>query len=1030
MIVTTNIDSKQDRTARLTLPCQPHALPFRTIFSEYLPRRKGDLLRLIAEHMKSTPATTVSPERSQEDELFNRLHLHLTLSENLYASLAKAKEEQPGTTDTGLPANGGLSLAERVSSLEKECFDADLPLKKILHELEGQALCFSGGGIRSASYCLGVLQGLARYSKGIFQRSEQESPSRDTSLLPSLDYLSTVSGGGYIGSWWMAWVTRAGGTKDAFRKTIHALAGRAESTSGDPEPRTIRHLRDYTSFLTPKLGLSLDTWTLLAIVLRNLIINWAMLVPVIVAVVALPQVLRYLLLDFASLANANWRPLLLCGAGLAYFFAALAASLRMPSRQAGRPYKAESSEPWPVTGLFLIPVIIAAFLLAILWFTYVTPHSVAPSGGYRFSNTCFLYLFGIGFISFAALGVFLLPTYWRAARKDGDLGVSIDPRRTIWRGTEIAGAAALAGGLSAGALEASEVWSWNFLSTANETLAQNLFVLLAMPWICFVLLVTLSIFLGLIGLFEPEEDREWWARAGGLVIAAILVWITAQAIAIYGYNFNQGMHSLILASFGSAFAGLGLAGASSAVSSAGPRPVKASQLGALGKFLEKNHLLLPGLCAAALLVLTLEIASLEEWLRSLLHGMANLDSSLIILCIAAAAAVLVNWFINVNIFSLHGMYRMRLMRAFLGASNTSRKPDHFTGFDALDNLAETDLPHTEGVPLHIINTTLNLVGTQELAWQQRKAESFTFSPLCCGAWRIGYGPTEIYGGSRGLTLATAVAISGAAFNPNMGYHSSPLVTLLMTLFNVRLGWWLPNPRCAETRKILSGGSDLSSKGEKFLHKNGPTFALEPLLREALGLTNDQYEWIELTDGAHFENLALYEMVLRRCHRIIVVDVGADPQCQFEDLGNALRKIEIDLGIPIHFQANMHMEAGSKPQNRYCAAARIDYRAVDASADWMAPDGELIYIKAGLQGSEPPDIRQYAATHPTFPHQTTADQFFTEDQFESYRNLGSYVIEQIVENGLSRQHQGNIPTRPGSDMESFFRVAGSYCLPDT
>jgi hypothetical protein len=96
-----------------------------------------------------------------------------------------------------------------------------------------------------------------------------------------------------------------------------------------------------------------------------------------------------------------------------------------------------------------------------------------------------------------------------------------------------------------------------------------------------------------------------------------------------------------------------------------------------------------------------------------------------------------------------------------------------------------------------------------------------------------------------------------------------------------------------------------------------------------GMTDDTYRWIELTDGAHFENLGLYEMVLRRCHQIIVVDAGADPQCQFEDLGNALRKIEIDLGIPIRFNHGIKMKAGAKPDNCYCAVAEIDYACVDS-----------------------------------------------------------------------------------------------------
>ena len=144
------------------------------------------------------------------------------------------------------------------------------------------------------------------------------------------------------------------------------------------------------------------------------------------------------------------------------------------------------------------------------------------------------------------------------------------------------------------------------------------------------------------------------------------------------------------------------------------------------------------------------------------------------------------------------------------------------------------------------------------------------------------------------------------------------------------------------------------------------------------MTDDTYRWIELTDGGHFEDLGAYEMVLRRCKQIIVVDASADPKCQFEDLGNTLRKIEIDLGIPIRFDS-LNMHAGPHPDNCYCAVATIDYKCADDDPDldgqWLA--GTLIYIKAAITGQEPPDIKQYSLTHDNFPHETTANQFFNE-----------------------------------------------------
>jgi len=188
----------------------------------------------------------------------------------------------------------------------------------------------------------------------------------------------------------------------------------------------------------------------------------------------------------------------------------------------------------------------------------------------------------------------------------------------------------------------------------------------------------------------------------------------------------------------------------------------------------------------------------------------------------------------------------------------------------------------------------------------------------------------------------------------------------------------------------------------------------PLLNEALGNTDDSYKWIELSDGGHFENLGLYEMILRRCRHIIVVDADADSEFQFEDLGNAVRKIEIDLGIPITFPDFPHglpMKRGVEPLNIYCIRGEIQYDCVDYSES----KGELLFIKPMLNGSEPPDIRAYAASHQTFPHEATSNQFFNEAQFESYRHLGSWMISSYFENAPK-----NVPPAPaGCDMATFF-----------
>src|SRR5215467_5558921 len=133
------------------------------------------------------------------------------------------------------------------------------------------ALCISGGGIRSATFGLGVLQGLARCG-----------------LLDKFHYLSTVSGGGYIGSWLTAWIHRSDG---GITSVMKQLAGGRADGGLNPEPVEIQNLRSYSNYLSPRLGLlSADSWTLVGTYLRNLFLNWCVIIPLLGAALTLPWI--------------------------------------------------------------------------------------------------------------------------------------------------------------------------------------------------------------------------------------------------------------------------------------------------------------------------------------------------------------------------------------------------------------------------------------------------------------------------------------------------------------------------------------------------------------------------------------------------------------------------------------------------------------------------------------------------------------------------------------------------------------------
>lgn len=319
--------------------------------------------------------------------------------------------------------------------------------------------------------------------------------------------------------------------------------------------------------------------------------------------------------------------------------------------------------------------------------------------------------------------------------------------------------------------------------------------------------------------------------------------------------------------------------------------------------------------------------------------------------------------------------------------------------------------------MHVVNMALNLVGGDRLAWQQRRAESFTSTPLHSGSLFVGYRRTRDYGGKNGISLGTAVAISGAAASSNMGYFSpSPFVTLALTFFNARLGWWLGNP---------------GVHGARTFFRSHPQSALSPILDEAFGLTDDANPYVLLSDGGHFENLGLYEMVLRRCRNIVVVDGSADPSGTLEGLGDAVRKIRIDLGIPIEFKPPFPILPRPESEKRggggYCAVGDIHYEAVDADpSERVDPlrraydrhdlTGRIVYVKPTIYGGEPRDVFNYAMSHPDFPHESTADQFFDEPQFESHRMLGFYVLEQLFEEA-SQTERGRTAFE-GRDLQKF------------
>jgi hypothetical protein len=530
-----------------------------------------------------------------------------------------------------------------------------------------------------------------------------------------------------------------------------------------------------------------------------------------------------------------------------------------------------------------------------------------------------------------------------------------------------------------------------------------LYVSFSVPIVIGLLLIASFVFVGLGSWREKwvtDAEREWWARSAAWLLIVAAVWMGFCTVVLYGPDWllrlAPGVRAWV-ASFGGMLSGplAALIGWNSGTAGTAENQgrVKLGPWASLANQLAEK-VLVPVFAVSVVAALSLLITSFStgEIVRhAQVHRTSLIDAQWEYLLLAGVSLYLIGWWFgkvfSVNRFSMNGLYRNRLIRAYLGASRLRRKPDPLTGFDKDDNVFMAEITPAVKRPLHILNIALNVTGGEELAWQQRQARSFTVSCLHAGYQHRSpaYQPSSRYT-NGGITLGGAISISGAAATPNMGYHTSKPLTFLMSVFNVRLGAWLPNPAY--------------DNAELIAHDN-PDSPLV-LLWETLGLTGTGEKWVYLSDGGHFENLALYEMLRRQCKLIVVSDASADPEYKFEDLSNAIQKARVDLGATITFVSPPKLHNERDKPGRHCAMLRVQYGSGKA--------GLILYIKPAFSGIEAVvsrDVYNYAVEHKSFPQQPTSDQFFDEMQFESYRRLGEQSIEVITEGWT------------GQDLQSLF-----------
>jgi len=927
-------------------------------------------------------------------------------------------------------------------------------------------LAFSGGGIRSATFNLGILQALAR-----------------NQLLRKFDYLSTVSGGGYVGSWLAALTKRyLDSVPDSTFATVEESLVPEKYTPGERHERSFLHwLRMYSNYLTPHSGMvSGDTWAMVGTWFRNCLLNQTILALLFLSFfVASEAVLLTLVRAYGWVQFVLW-----LGGGLMLF-----AAIRMGINVV-QPPPVKKSKSWfqrvQIRLTIVAPFLAAALLVnSALWQLVVIGHRRIQTGAPG------MVVFRVPILCWALGGAAFYFVVWAWAIGFVRAYVRAPFEKKVHHG------ALLLSSLGAGAIAGCLMREYIVMLASLKVCAAVHWAVTAMgPAAVMVVMLCCGTFhQGLTGRGSRDLVREWWARLGGYMTIATLTMLFVAAICVYGPLLmlftwlKLRSLSIIPALLWAMHNYVGVKAASSAATNGKAGKPKAAQTDQGGGWMNSVKSLftspraLDMLAKAApyvfatglLLVLSTAVhigaglafnptetktlwqlnaatASESAPQAGSNNSSAKLDSdsywrvlqgdrvsrTLLLpwMFVGAAlllgACLLLSWRVDINDFSLHHFYRNRLVRCYLGASNPTRHPHPFTGFDEKDDIPLTQFAGDYPGPYPLLNSALNITSGGALGYATRRAKSFVFTPLYCGyestiageargwferknpggeTFKKSYSWTacgrskpsvgQIYP-REGIQLGTAMAISGAAASPNMGYYTSAATGLFMTLFDVRLGWWMGNPAIFDKWR-----------------SPGPGLGLTYLLSELIAQSDQEKSFVYLSDGGHFENLAIYELLRRHCRLIVACDADCDDSYQFQNLLDLIEKARTDLGaeIVVNFDLIRPKDGGRESEHNFVAG--------DIFYDPQAPDepaerGRFVYIKTSMPpkpaSSEqqrrhtqyllPDDVWQYFDKHVTFPHQSTADQWFDELQFESYRALGEFIgnqaadrIREEIENAL-------------------------------
>ncbi|MBS4004961.1 MAG: patatin-like phospholipase family protein [Afipia sp.] len=762
---------------------------------------------------------------------------------------------------------------------------------------EWTGVALSGGGIRSAIFCLGALQALGA-----------------NGVLKNFDYMSSVSGGGYIASA-LQWLWRTDASSGTQKSDFPFGVDRSLKSHDELKDKRLSYLRNHGKYLTPGNGLSI--WSMTAVTIRTLFLNLITWLPVAALAmwvcVVICRLFDTILRDmpnFYSPILVRWQ----CGESCA--------------------------KTWPVETFFGLSAL--AGFLGVIFFT----------------------VWALGF----ALDTMISPA------KDRD-HVSISKRRLY---LIVQAALALSVAVSLVTLE---------IAVKAGPILQGLAITTTVVALLFVVVRVLQ-----VRGADMSMNYEW-RRAmevvAGSWLPRILIAFAISTIPVVPYLLANNPDPLLklaaaataaVSGLVSAFAGHGAQAQNKPPSNA----VRWILMAASGVFI---YALGIGAYLIAQLILCPEcVVGSDSTKQNLLRG-AVLGLS--------GVAIFLTFRTNVNYVGLHRFYRDRLMEAFMPSTESVQNNLVGASPDA-DRLSLSELwpPRLDPdgskrpIPFPILNTNAVLVNDPDRTIMSRGGDSFVLTPLHMGSPATGWEVTTRHISKHGpISLASGMAASGAALNANAAYVGAGvtrdrLLSIVLMLLNLRLGLWVGRPNKREAKGRIQMPN----------HFN-PGFRYGMTLS---GFRSDS-SFIELSDGGHFDNLGIYELIRRKVSIIVTLDGEQDAPSSMPALYSVVQRVAEDFNVRINLEGRLD-ELISQPHPGYPDGVRF-VRKPFFAAPIEYPDGKvgvLVYVKLSLASDASFAAKGYRAQYPDFPHQSTTNQFFVPQQIEAYRDVGYINMKNAID----------------------------------